>query len=112
MGLGIVRYSNFVGNGVGVRANSGSVEVSGNRFYGNTSGIYVNGGTLKIVGNEIRAGGSGINHGGGYVTVMVRGDVGAVKAAVDAGIEVYNSIFESNGYGISDTSSNLIVRGE
>jgi len=28
-----------------------------------------------------------------------------------AGIEVYNSIFESNGYGISDTSSNLIVRG-
>ena len=26
-------------------------------------------------------------------------------------IEVYNSIFESIGYGISDTSSNLIVRG-
>ena len=50
-----MRYSNFVGNGVGVRANSGSVEGSGNRFYGNTSGIYVNGGTLKIVGNEIRA---------------------------------------------------------
>jgi len=25
--------------------------------------------------------------GGGYVTVMVRGDVGAVKAAVDAGAE-------------------------
>ena len=38
-----MRYSNFVGNGVGVRANSGSVEVSGNRFYGNTSGIYVSG---------------------------------------------------------------------
>ena len=51
-----VRYSNFVGNGVGVRAISGSVEVSGYRGYGNTSGIYVNGGTLKIVGNEIRAG--------------------------------------------------------
>ena len=25
--------------------------------------------------------------GGGYVTVMVRGDVGAVKAATDAGVE-------------------------
>ncbi len=32
---------------------------------------------VRLVGKE--------NVGGGYVTVMVRGDVGAVKAATDAG---------------------------
>ena len=32
---------------------------------------------VKLIGNE--------KVGGGYVTVMVRGDVGAVKAATDAG---------------------------
>ena len=33
--------------------------------------------TVKLIGKE--------KVGGGYVTVMVRGDVGAVKAATDAG---------------------------
>lgn len=32
--------------------------------------------------------------GGGYVTVMVRGDVGAVKAAVDAGAEAARAVGE------------------
>ena len=32
--------------------------------------------------------------GGGYVTVMVRGDVGAVKAAVDAGAEAARRVGE------------------
>jgi ethanolamine utilization protein EutM len=32
--------------------------------------------------------------GGGYVTVMVRGDVGAVKAATDAGAAAANKIGE------------------
>jgi ethanolamine utilization protein EutM len=32
--------------------------------------------------------------GGGYVTVMVRGDVGAVKAATEAGAEVASQVGE------------------
>jgi len=32
--------------------------------------------------------------GGGYVTVMVRGDVGAVKAAVEAGAEAAKAVGE------------------
>jgi microcompartment protein CcmL/EutN len=32
--------------------------------------------------------------GGGYVTVMVRGDVGAVKAAVEAGAEAAKTVGE------------------
>lgn len=32
--------------------------------------------------------------GGGYVTTMVRGDVGSVKAAVDAGAEAANRVGE------------------
>ena len=32
--------------------------------------------------------------GGGYVTVMVRGDVGAVKAATDAGAEAAKAVGE------------------
>ena len=143
------RYSNFVGNGVGVRANSGSVEVSGYRFYGNTSGIYVNGGTLKIVGNEIRvvfkgrynfnvdgilevvgAEGDSVVFSSLYPDTMRypgircrRGSSGSFRYARveysdngiwangSVGIEVYNSIFERNVYGISDTSRNLSVLG-
>ncbi|SKC35948.1 BMC domain-containing protein [Maledivibacter halophilus] len=32
--------------------------------------------------------------GGGYVTVIIKGDVGAVKAAVDAGIEAAQKVGE------------------
>ncbi len=32
--------------------------------------------------------------GGGYVTVVVRGDVGSVKAAVDAGAEAAKAVGE------------------
>ncbi|MEW6742377.1 MAG: BMC domain-containing protein [Planctomycetota bacterium] len=35
-----------------------------------------------------------IEIGGGYVTVLVRGDVGSVKAAVDAGAEAANAAGE------------------
>lgn len=41
---------------------------------------------VKLVGKEII--------GGGYVTVMVRGDVGAVKAATDAGAAAASRIGE------------------
>jgi len=36
------------------------------------------------------------NVGSGLVTVMVRGDVGAVKAAVDAGVSVAQNVGEVN----------------
>ena len=48
---------------------------------------------------------------GDSVRLRVEYSVNGVWANGSAEIEVYNSIFESNGYGISDTSSNLIVRG-
>ncbi|WP_176697425.1 right-handed parallel beta-helix repeat-containing protein, partial [Candidatus Kryptonium thompsonii] len=72
---GYVRYSNFVGNSVGVRANGGSVEVSGNKFERNSNGVYVDGwtyGTLKVIGNEIKSGVNGINYnyGVGYLEVV------------------------------------------
>jgi len=35
-----------------------------------------------------------IGIGGGYVTTLVRGDVGSVKAAVDAGAEAANRVGE------------------
>ncbi len=35
-----------------------------------------------------------IQIGGGYVTTLVRGDVGSVKAAVDAGAEAANRVGE------------------
>lgn len=35
-----------------------------------------------------------ISIGGGYVTTIVRGDVGSVKAAVDAGAEAANRVGE------------------
>ena len=41
---------------------------------------------VKLIGKEII--------GGGYVTVLVRGDVGAVKAAVDAGAAAANRVGE------------------
>ena len=41
---------------------------------------------VKLVGKE--------TIGGGYVTVMVRGDVGAVKAAVDAGASAAGRVGE------------------
>jgi ethanolamine utilization protein EutM len=41
---------------------------------------------VKLIGKEII--------GGGFVTVLVRGDVGAVKAAVDAGAAAANRVGE------------------
>lgn len=41
---------------------------------------------VKLIGKEVI--------GGGYVTVMVRGDVGAVKAATDAGAAAADRIGE------------------
>jgi len=41
---------------------------------------------VKLIGKE--------QIGGGYVTVMVRGDVGAVKAAVDAGAAAAGKVGE------------------
>ncbi|MBI4220492.1 MAG: BMC domain-containing protein [Chloroflexi bacterium] len=41
---------------------------------------------VQLIGKE--------NVGGGYVTVMVRGDVGAVKAATDAGAEAAKRVGE------------------
>lgn len=35
-----------------------------------------------------------IEIGGGYVTIVVKGDVGSVKASVDAGAEAANSVGE------------------
>lgn len=35
-----------------------------------------------------------IEIGGGYVTIVVKGDVGSVKAAVDAGAEAANTVGE------------------
>ena len=43
---------------------------------------------VKLVGGEYR------KIGGGLVTVMVRGDVGAVKAAVDAGAAAASAVGE------------------
>jgi ethanolamine utilization protein EutM len=41
---------------------------------------------VKLIGKEVI--------GGGYVTVMVRGDVGAVKAATDAGASAASRVGE------------------
>lgn len=41
---------------------------------------------VRVIGKE--------NIGGGYVTVLVRGDVGAVKAATDAGAEAARRVGE------------------
>lgn len=42
---------------------------------------------VTLIGKEI-------GYGGGYITVMVRGDVGAVKAATDAGAEAAKKVGE------------------
>ncbi|MFT5123701.1 MAG: ethanolamine utilization protein EutM [Kiritimatiellia bacterium] len=38
-----------------------------------------------------------IQIGGGFVTILVRGDVGSVKAAVEAGAEAANKVGELTG---------------
>ena len=44
-------------------------------------------------------------------SVVFHLDNNGIWANGSVGIEVYNSLFESNGYGISDTSSYLTVLG-
>ena len=62
--------------------------------------------TMRYPGIRFRSGSSG-----SFRYARVEYSDNGIWANGSAGIEVYNSIFESNGYGISDTSSNLIVRG-
>ena len=59
-----------------------------------------------MIGMRFRSGSSG-----SFRYARVEYSDNGIWANGSVGIEVYNSIFESNGYGISDTSSNLTVLG-
>ncbi|CUS95283.1 parallel beta-helix repeat (two copies), partial [Candidatus Kryptonium thompsonii] len=62
--------------------------------------------TMRYPGIRFRSGSSG-----SFRYARVEYSDNGIWANGSVGIEVYNSIFESNGYGISDTSSNLTVLG-
>ena len=64
----------------------GMIETKGLTGAIEASDAMVKAANVKLIGREYV--------GGGYVTVLVRGDVGAVKAAVDAGADAARRVGE------------------